>query len=53
MRHANALGARFAVVLGEQELASGEVTLRNLSDGSQESVAFAEVAARIRSDASP
>jgi len=47
MRQANSLGARYALVLGEKELSSGSVTVRNLADGSQESVAAPEVLRRI------
>jgi len=38
LRHADALGARYAAILGEQELSKGEVTLRDLSNGEQRSV---------------
>ncbi|HWC31055.1 MAG TPA: histidine--tRNA ligase [Dehalococcoidia bacterium] len=48
MRQANALGARYALVLGERELANGSVTVRDLASQEQDEVAFAEVAARIR-----
>jgi histidyl-tRNA synthetase len=48
MRQANALGARFALVLGTQELADGSVSVRDLSAQSQESVAASEVLARLK-----
>jgi histidyl-tRNA synthetase len=49
MRQANAVGARYAIVLGEKELASGELALRDLAGGSQASVTIAEALRRIRS----
>jgi histidyl-tRNA synthetase len=48
MRQANALGARYALVLGERELAEGAVTVRDLSGQRQETVPFAQVARQIR-----
>jgi histidyl-tRNA synthetase len=33
--HADKLGARFALILGDDEVSSGEWTLKNLADGSQ------------------
>jgi histidyl-tRNA synthetase len=47
MRQADALGARYALVLGERELVAGTVTVRDLASKSQEAVPFAEVAGRI------
>ena len=47
MRQANALGARFALVIGEKELADGSVTIRDLSAQSQESVPASEVLQRV------
>ena len=43
LRHADALGARYVAILGEQELAKREVTLRDMSDGQQRSVAEDEI----------
>jgi histidyl-tRNA synthetase len=43
LRHADALGARYVAILGEQELAKGEVTLRDLSNSEQRSVADGDV----------
>ncbi|HEX9771851.1 MAG TPA: histidine--tRNA ligase [Steroidobacteraceae bacterium] len=48
MRQANALGARFALVLGERELADGSVSVRDLAAQSQEIVPAAEVLGRIK-----
>ncbi|MEO6197138.1 MAG: histidine--tRNA ligase [Dehalococcoidia bacterium] len=44
LRHADALQARYAVIIGERELAEGTVTLKDLRDGTQEAVAMGEVA---------
>ncbi len=38
LRHADALGARYVAILGDRELAHGEVTLRDMRDGQQRSV---------------
>ena len=38
MKQANKLGAAYAVVIGEDELASGNVTLKKLQDGSQQTI---------------
>ena len=35
MRHADAKGAAFAAIIGADELAAGEATLRNLTDHSE------------------
>ena len=48
MRHANQLGARYAVLLGEAELASGNVTLRNLESAEQETLTLEAVIARLQ-----
>jgi histidyl-tRNA synthetase len=45
MRHANAIGARKALVLGREELAGGTVTVRDLANQQQEQRALGEVAA--------
>jgi histidyl-tRNA synthetase len=47
MRQANSLGARYALVLGERELASGSVSVRDLSGQSQETLPMSEVAQRL------
>ena len=41
MKRANKIGARAAVILGEDELAAGSATVRDLDSGEQESVALA------------
>ncbi len=45
LRHADGLGARYAAILGDKELASGEVTLRDMANGEQRSVANADLVA--------
>lgn len=40
-------GARIALVLGENEVASGQVVVKNLSNGEQDTLAQADVAARL------
>ena len=47
MKRANKLGARAAVLLGEDERAAGAVTLRNLDTGEQESVPLPELNNRL------
>ncbi len=47
LRKANALGARWAVILGDNELEAGTAAVRDLGAGRQESVALAELAARL------
>jgi len=48
MREAARLGARFAALLGEDELRANTVTLRDMESGEQESVPRAELGARLR-----
>ncbi|MGH2347964.1 MAG: His/Gly/Thr/Pro-type tRNA ligase C-terminal domain-containing protein, partial [bacterium] len=45
MKSADRAGARFAVIVGEQEIAADAAGVRDLRSGSQESVALPEVAA--------
>ena len=47
MERANRIAARFAVILGDAELAEGRAQLRDLDAGTQESVVFAELTARL------
>lgn len=48
LRQAGKSGARFAVILGEDEVAQGCATLRDLASGDQRSVPGAEVGSAIR-----
>ncbi|MDI6858586.1 MAG: histidine--tRNA ligase [Dehalococcoidia bacterium] len=45
MRHADALKARWAVILGQRELAAGTVQLRNMTDASQRELTREEAVA--------
>ena len=47
MQKANASGARFAVILGEDELAKGVAALKDLSAGTQEEVALDALVAKV------
>ncbi len=47
MKHAGRLGAAFAVVVGEEELARGAVVLRDMARGEQENVEIDRLAERI------
>ena len=53
MELANKLGARFVMIAGDNELAAGRFTLKDMSSGEQESVAPDEIAARISNVAVP
>ena len=48
MQKANDMGARYAVIVGEDELAKGVASLKNLQTGEQQEVAIDAVAAAIR-----
>jgi histidyl-tRNA synthetase len=48
MRRADRLGARAAVLLGDDEIAAGTATLRDLDSGAQEAVPLGELAARLK-----
>jgi histidyl-tRNA synthetase len=48
LRRASAVGARFALIAGEDEVARGVVQLKDLSAQSQETVARADVVATLR-----
>jgi histidyl-tRNA synthetase len=48
MRRADRLGARVAVLLGDDEIAAGTVTLRDLDSGAQSAVPLGELAARLK-----
>ncbi|MFQ5350966.1 MAG: His/Gly/Thr/Pro-type tRNA ligase C-terminal domain-containing protein [Thermoanaerobaculia bacterium] len=48
LKRADRSGARFVVLLGEEELTAGRVTLRDLAAGDQMTVGRDELAARIQ-----
>ena len=47
MNRADALGVPYAAIIGEREAESGIVTLRNMSDHTQEEMAMGQVALRL------
>ena len=47
MELANKLGARFVLMIGENEMSAGRYTLKNMSTGEQQSLTREEVAARL------
>jgi histidyl-tRNA synthetase len=47
MRRANDLGARFVLILGQEEIARGQVILKRMSDGAQATVGEQELESRI------
>ena len=48
MERANRIGARAAVILGEDDLAQGVAQVKDLATGAQEAVALTDIAARLR-----
>lgn len=48
MRHANSIGARYALILGDDEVSSNTVLVRKMDDSSQESVPLTDVVTRLR-----
>lgn len=48
LRQADKLGARYAVIIGEEEMASGTAVLRDMTTAKQETVAMAELVDRLR-----
>ena len=48
LRQANAQGARYAAIIGEEEVKGGTVTLRDMGGGGQEPVGIKGLAERIR-----
>src|SRR5438876_12328359 len=47
--YANAIGTRYAVLLGEKELKAGKATVRDMASGVQREVALADLVDAIRS----
>jgi histidyl-tRNA synthetase len=50
---ASKMGARFALIVGENEVSSGQFALKNLATGEQVSVARSAIAAGVKSSAKP
>jgi len=53
LKHADRLGAQVAVLLGEDELAAREATVKDLKTGTQEKVPIADLAAHLRGRLAP
>jgi histidyl-tRNA synthetase len=49
MELANKLGARFTLIIGDNEIAAGQYTLKNMSSGEQRSLAAGDIAAALAS----
>jgi histidyl-tRNA synthetase len=49
MRLANRLGARYVLIIGEDELARGSASIKSLEDSSQRDIAIPEIAAYLKS----
>ena len=47
MELANKLGARYTLIVGEDEMATGRYALKNMSTGEQETLTRDEIAARL------
>ncbi len=47
MRAADKSGARYVIIIGEDELRDGKYTLKNMHSGDQEKLSFSEVLARL------
>nr|NIS40079.1 histidine--tRNA ligase [Desulfuromonadales bacterium] len=47
LRRADKIKARFALIIGEDELAEGKAQLRNMSDGSQQEIALNNIGAAL------
>jgi histidyl-tRNA synthetase len=48
LRQANALGVRFTVIIGEDEVKAGTVTLRDMASARQETIPFKELPDRLK-----
>ena len=48
MERANRIGARAAVIIGDDDIARGVAQVKNLASGEQEAVPLAEIAAKLR-----
>ena len=48
MQKANASGARYAIIIGDDELDRGQAAVKNLATGEQQSIAFSRIAEALR-----
>jgi len=53
MKKADGSGARFAIILGSDELAAGKMSLKNLADGEQALATLDEAILLLQSTSSP
>ena len=49
MRDANKLGAKYVIIIGEEELAKNIATIKNLSNGDQEQIPLDSILSHIKS----
>jgi histidyl-tRNA synthetase len=47
MELANKLGARYALIIGDNEIAAGKYALKNMQTGEQRTVSASEIAASV------
>ena len=50
MKYANKINARYTVIIGEDELASGRVNVKNMEDGTGQECALGEIASVIKGE---
>ena len=50
MSYANKRGVKYTALVGEEELKSKKITLRNMMDGSQESISLKDLINRLKND---
>ena len=48
-KHADAVGAKFLVIVGDRDLESGSVQIKDLASGKQDAVRLSDIASRLRS----
>ena len=49
MKYANKINARFSLIIGDNELETGQVVIKNMNDGENETVKIAEISSFIKS----
>ena len=49
MREANKAGAKYAIIMGDQELESGQAEVKDLSTGDQQKVALDDLSSHMNS----
>ena len=47
MKYANKLGVRYTAVLGEEEIAAGQITLRDMENSTEKKVPIGEIGANL------